>query len=285
MKKILTLLVLLFISFPSIALETDWQKTSAKEEGAIRLISAGYDDYGKVISGLHIKFTGHWKTYWKNPGDSGLAITPDYSKSVNIKSSEMYWPAPKRHLFYDLEGWGYDDEVIMPISSEIIDSAKPAKLAVNVKWAVCDEDCIFVENSLELEIPAGYKNDGNLALIDNYILQVPQTIEETSTKLETVAVSDKDVVAEFSSSTAFNKDVDLFISESSKNFRFPKPTVTSSEDGKKLTIKTNYEVLKKGESLKDKTLNLVLRNGNGGVEANYKIDKLTVGSLQLKIDS
>jgi suppressor for copper-sensitivity B len=285
LKTFLTLATLIItILMPAIAsaLESPWQDSSVKKEGSIRLISAGHTDEGEIVSGLHIKFTGKWKTYWKFVGDSGMSVTPDFTASENIKGVELVWPVPTRHLFFDLEGWGYDKEVILPFAVGVVDATKPAKLVANVKWAVCDEDCIFVENKLELEVPSGYKNSVNLALIDSYILKSPENIADSDIKLEKLSASDKTILAEFSSPKNFADDVDLFITEDSKNFRFPKPAITRLEDGKKLSIATNYEVLLKNQTLEGKTVKFTLRNGDAGVEGEYKIDKLEVGSWKLE---
>lgn len=282
MKKYLSLFTLFFAllaSFSAIAIESEWQSTSERKEGSIRLITAGFDNDGKLISALQIKFTDNWKTYWKHPGDSGMAITPDFAGSQNIKSSQMLWPVPERHLFFDLEGWGYGKEVIVPIVSEVADRTKPANLSADIKWAVCDENCIFVDNKMEVEVPINFKNQENYDNISEYLKQVPKTITETSkVKLTKLLVSEKSILAEFESTQQFGSDLDLFIVEESKNFRFPKPGIALSPDSKKLTIQTNYEVLLKGETLKDKTLNLTLKNGKKAYEIDKNIAELVSNS-------
>ena len=273
--KLFALLALLF-AFNANALETDWQDSSPKKEGSIRLVSAGYTDSGEVVSGLHMKFTNNWHTYWKNTGDSGMTVTPDFSASENVKGIELVWPVPSRELFFDLEGWVYSKEVILPFAVGVIDSTKPVKLVADVKWAICDEDCIFTQNKLELEIPTGYKDTSTLGLIDSYILKAPEKIADSDIKLQKLETSEKTILAEFTSTKTFADDIDLFITENSKNFRFPKPIVTRSDDGTKLSIYTNYEVLKKGETLVDKTINFTLKNGEGGVEGENKIEKFSI---------
>lgn len=275
MKKFLLAFFIVFLSFNTYAIESSWQDTSTNKEASIRLITAGFDSNGKLVSGLQIKFLDKWHAYWKHPGDSGLSITPNFEASENIKSSEMLWPVPNRNLFYDLEGWGYGEEVIMPIISEVEDKTKPAKLFIDVKWAVCEENCIFVDNKLEVDIPINFKNQENYNLISEYIKQVPKPINDKSkVKLESLKISDKSIVAEFSSQKPFSNQLDLFIIEPSKNFRFPQPGISLSDDGKKLTIQTNYEVQLKDESLVGKELNFTLVNGNKGHEFNHKVEKL-----------
>jgi suppressor for copper-sensitivity B len=279
MKNFLLAFFISFFAIQASAIESDWQNTSERKEGSIRLITAGFDNNGNILFALHIKFTDNWKTYWKHPGDSGLAITPNFEGSQNIKSSQMLWPVPERHSFFGLEGWGYGKEIIMPIISEVSDKAKPAKLFVDVKWAVCDENCIFVDNKLEVEVPINFKNQENYNLIKQYLKQVPKQISQNSkVKLESLKASDKAIVAEFSSEKPFAEKIDLFIIEPSKNFRFPQPGISLSPDGKKLTIQTNYEILLKGKTLENKTLNLTLVNGKTGYELDYKITKLLLHS-------
>src|SRR3546814_7282787 len=53
-----------------------------------------------------------WHTYWRHPGDSGIAPTFDWSKSQNVAEIEVLWPAPLR---FDQPGdmtIGYKDRIV-----------------------------------------------------------------------------------------------------------------------------------------------------------------------------
>ncbi len=70
---------------------------------AMRLVAGsplGAD--GSLRAGVEIRLATGWKTYWRYPGDSGVPPVFDFSKSENIKSVSIVWPAP--HRFTDDSG-------------------------------------------------------------------------------------------------------------------------------------------------------------------------------------
>ncbi len=277
MKKffqLFSLVSFLFISIPSLALETDWEGTK-DEQGKARLIAGGYIAPDKILAGIEMQFKDNWHTYWKVPGDSGMPVTPDFNGSENVKNIEMLWPIPKRHLFYDLEGWIYGGRVILPVIIDVQDASKPVTLTANIKWAICDEDCLFAENKFTVEIPSDFKDESVTADISKFQAQVP-VLKSKDVHLDNIEVSSNTIKASFSSTDKpFATDSDLFISEASKNFRFPKPEVKLSSDNKKIDFTSKYESLKKGEVLKGREINLVLTSGEQGYETNHTVTEIT----------
>src|SRR5271163_1985315 len=47
-------------------------------------------------AGVEIRLDPGWKTYWRDPGDSGVPPKLDFSGSDNVKSVTVLWPAPER---------------------------------------------------------------------------------------------------------------------------------------------------------------------------------------------
>ena len=48
-----------------------------------------------VWLGLKIEHQPHWHTYWKNPGDSGLPTTLEWTLPAGVAAGEIQWPTPK----------------------------------------------------------------------------------------------------------------------------------------------------------------------------------------------
>ena len=57
-----------------------------------------------LIAGVQLRMDSGWKTYWKNPGDSGVPPSFDWAGSKNLKQAELLYPAP--HSFADAERHG-----------------------------------------------------------------------------------------------------------------------------------------------------------------------------------
>src|SRR5882757_9960223 len=119
-------------------------ETSAWDEGlqsAVRLIAARASGSGKTAvyrSAFEIKLNPGWKTYWRYPGDSGVPPAFDFSKSENVKSASVQFPAPS--LFEDGAGGhsiGYKKGVLLPVHVVPKDPKKPAVLRAKIDYAVC----------------------------------------------------------------------------------------------------------------------------------------------------
>ncbi len=96
------------------ASESPWMNETYSK---VRLVSGAVDEKGeaKQIAGVQIRLDSGWKTYWRNPGDSGVAPHFDWSGSKNLKEAQVLYPVP--HRFADAGGTaiGYKDEVVFPV--------------------------------------------------------------------------------------------------------------------------------------------------------------------------
>ena len=73
-------------------------------------------DASSIRAGVEIKLDPGWKTYGRDPGDSGVPPKLDFAGSDNVKTVTVLWPAPER--FPDGAGGnsiGYLDHVILPL--------------------------------------------------------------------------------------------------------------------------------------------------------------------------
>jgi DsbC/DsbD-like thiol-disulfide interchange protein len=129
------------------AFSTDWAP-GAKSQA--RLIAAD-----QRLAGFEIKLAPGAITYWRNPGDSGLPPSFDFSGSDNVMSVEPIFPAPKRMIEADGgEAFGYDGGVIFPLRVTPRDAAKPVTLALDAQFAVCERICLPARARLKLTLPA-----------------------------------------------------------------------------------------------------------------------------------
>ena len=71
---------------------------SVHSHSKARLILANNEvsESGNLHFGVHITLEKNWKTYWRNPGNSGVPPEFDWSGSENIEQIRLFWPAPKR---------------------------------------------------------------------------------------------------------------------------------------------------------------------------------------------
>ncbi len=108
----------------------------------------------KVLrAGIEIRLQPGWKTYWRYPGDSGVPPQIDLSKSDNVKSVAVLWPAPMR--FDDGAGGqsiGYKGTVILPLQVTPADPAKPVTLRLHLDYGACEKLCVPAQAKAELVV-------------------------------------------------------------------------------------------------------------------------------------
>jgi suppressor for copper-sensitivity B len=154
-----------------------------------RLISAqdGIAPTTQTLSvGLALDLGEGWKTYWRSPGEVGLAPKVDWSASQNIADVTFLWPAPERFTAFGIENFGYHDEVVFPVQIALEQPGQPAELSANVQILVCADLCVPQEFDLMLSIPQGTGIDQASAdSIAEFSARIPA--EGTDTNITTSA--------------------------------------------------------------------------------------------------
>lgn len=133
-------------------------------------------DKSTVLIGVQIELMQGWKTYWRNPGDSGIPPNFDWSGSKNLQSAKVLWPAPQR---YDLSGemtFAYKNDVIFPVEVTLSDPAKPLHVALDLFYGICEDMCVPVQANLSLALEPTPNAKASLfsAAIDRSVASVPK---------------------------------------------------------------------------------------------------------------
>lgn len=147
----------------------------ASTNSKVRLVSGTVDLDGTptVLAGVQLRMNSGWKTYWKNPGDSGVPPSFDWSGSKNLKRAEVLYPAP--HRFADANGTaiGYDDEVVFPVKLTPERAGEPIELKVAFAYGLCKDLCIPNDVSLGLAL-APNVGKGDALLLESFLTRVPK---------------------------------------------------------------------------------------------------------------
>ncbi len=118
-------------------------------------------DAGKTIwVGLQLTHQPHWHTYWKNPGDSGLPTTLQWTLPKGVTAGEVVWPTPQRIAVGPLANYGYEGTVLLPVPLHIGAGFDPGigsgevSIKLSASWLVCRQECVPQDGQFELRIPA-----------------------------------------------------------------------------------------------------------------------------------
>jgi DsbC/DsbD-like thiol-disulfide interchange protein len=151
---------------------TPW---TASTNSKVRLVAGMYGEEAGLarIAGVQLCMDPGWKTYWRNPGDSGVPPDFDWTGSKNLKSAEVLYPAPGR--FDDAGGVmvGYGGDVLFPVKLTPEREGAPIELKLAFSYGLCKDLCIPNEVNLSLALPAD-GNKGEALLLETALAQVPK---------------------------------------------------------------------------------------------------------------
>ena len=151
MKRLQTAVIaLLFVNSAATAATSPWVETPG---GDVRLVALPAAADGSMRAMLDIRLHDGWKTYWRDPGGSGIPPT------IAIAGAELKsigFPAPKRLGDAETHYVGYDKPVRLPLT---LDKATRGAITATVFLGVCKEICIPVQAELTVDASAeGFTN-------------------------------------------------------------------------------------------------------------------------------
>lgn len=105
--------------------------------------------------GLRITHRPEWHTYWKNPGDSGLATSLQWTLPAGLESGDIQWPTPHKLPVGPLMNYGYEGTLLLPVPLHVGQGfdATQAEIRLRADWLVCKEVCIPESGEFRLTLP------------------------------------------------------------------------------------------------------------------------------------
>jgi DsbC/DsbD-like thiol-disulfide interchange protein len=199
-----------------------WQKDG---HSAVRLL-AGSRSGAVLLGGIAFQLEPGWKTYWRDPGDSGVPPRFDFSKSENIEAVTVLWPAPTK--FDDGAGGhslGYHNQIVLPLRIVAKSPDKPVTLRAAINYAVCEKICIPVDASAELSFNSVASTE------DSALFAALDTVPKPANVGDPNPLTIRDVKREGSSRVVVDvvtpdaKDVSLFVEGPTPYWNLPIPNL------------------------------------------------------------
>lgn len=105
-------------------------------------------------AGIRLVMEDGWHTYWKNPGDAGLATTVEWDLPEGFTAGPLRWPAPRQFREQDLTTHGYEGEVLLvaEITPPAAAAPGPRTLSAKVGWLACRVECVPGSASLSMSL-------------------------------------------------------------------------------------------------------------------------------------
>lgn len=125
----------------------------------VKLALQTFSTENKTYIAISFENVPDWHTYWKNPGDAGLAIKNQFQiNKKEIKLNEEEWPAPKRFIENGTQwAYGYIGSYTLFYRLEKSDLTKLSgkNITLNSTWLVCKHICVPGQKEITFKISAG----------------------------------------------------------------------------------------------------------------------------------
>jgi len=132
---------------PAAAASTPWQELGG---GRARLVAV-LDPKTSAVSGVvEIELDEGWKTYWREPGGSGIPPLFDFSGSQGFSADEIGFPVPQHIEMPDADFIGYRDRAAFTFEGMAQGSVGAIRLELMA--GVCKDICIPATASLEIPL-------------------------------------------------------------------------------------------------------------------------------------
>lgn len=89
-----------------------------------------------------------WKTYGPDPGPYGYAPVITLVESSNVATWSLKWPVAFPQESFGVPFWGYERDVVIPLSVDLLDPNLPAHLVLSWDVAACARVCVPVSSSV-----------------------------------------------------------------------------------------------------------------------------------------
>lgn len=107
---------------------------------------------------LRLEAKDGWHTYWRYPGDTGLATKISWRLPNGFRAGDIEWPAPERIEIGPAANYGYHGEVLLLTKIDVPAAASGSRtVTLNAKadWLACEKICVPESAALTLTLPVG----------------------------------------------------------------------------------------------------------------------------------
>src|SRR5690625_5253225 len=132
--------------------DTGWLTVPEHPDASVRLSVTGERAGNRVNALLEVSLAKDWKTYWRSPGEGGIAPELEWQESSNIQRVEWHWPLPKRYNLLGFNTLGYEGELAFPLVLHLDDPAQPAVFKGVFTLPSCTYICVLTDFDLTLAL-------------------------------------------------------------------------------------------------------------------------------------
>ena len=260
---------------PARAADAPWVSAT---DSKLRLFggTAKTKDGEQLMAGIQLRMDDGWKTYWRNPGDSGVPPQFNWSGSTNLKEAKVLYPAPYRFADANSTAVGYSGEVTFPVKLVAERPGEPIELKLSFDFGLCKALCIpnAAKLSLKLE-PDASLDEADAKLLNAALDLVPQPVAPGALpaigKIEAKFDSDKPSIIIEALYPPDAAATDLFVDIADGTYVPVLKALGPLADGKQ-SFALNFASKDEAKAIKGKTLVFTLVSDRGSRETKWKAE-------------
>ncbi|HYV26376.1 MAG TPA: protein-disulfide reductase DsbD domain-containing protein [Candidatus Eisenbacteria bacterium] len=130
-------------------------KTKARLTLASDLVKPGTT----VMAGIDLGMAPGWHTYWRNPGESGMATKIEWTLPQGVTAGEIQWPIPEKVSDGGLTTYVHHDQAVLLVPLTLAPDLKPGplELKAHLSWLECKEVCLPGQTDVSATLKIGWK--------------------------------------------------------------------------------------------------------------------------------
>lgn len=213
---------------------------------------------------IKISLDEGWKTYWKNPGDSGAPISLSWNlENDKLTDYEILYPTPNRFVDAGIETIGYDSEVIFPIKMKFSDVMQFEEIDININYLACKQICIPITESRKIKYDSSNISIQNHDYLKKILSNLPINQNKIFNVKEVSQISEREYLVEFESKNNSLDKFEVFTSAESYTF---KETIIPFDNYFKILLLSDTDISNTNE-----TLDILIKNGNVSEEKRISL--------------
>jgi DsbC/DsbD-like thiol-disulfide interchange protein len=242
------------------------------QRSAVRLTAgSSVKDGANLRAGIEMRLAPGWKTYWRYPGDSGIPPRFDFSKSRNVKSVTVRWPAPQRLADESGTSIGYKHDLIFPLDVVPEDRGKSVTLALAIDYGVCEKICVPVDAKVELTISGKpTEHDARIAAADARVPKPAALGQDGALSIRAVTREGSRIAVDVAYPAG--ESVDLFAEGPTADWALPVPSPVAGAPQGQQRFTFELDGLPPNTKPDGATLVLTAVAGDRAIEVPYRLD-------------
>jgi DsbC/DsbD-like thiol-disulfide interchange protein len=158
------------LATPALAASTGWQELAP--DARVRLIaSESKTAAGTTFVAIELDMPPDMKTYWRVPGESGIAAELDWAGSSGVAHSRFHWPYPTTEHKDGYTDFVYYGPLVIPV--ELTVESDAPQLEAALLMGICSDICVPAMAKFSLPLNLAQPDPGQDLRIQQALATAP----------------------------------------------------------------------------------------------------------------